>query len=189
MGYGFMVYAVDSAAVRACAASGDDKLRRSISGRFKTFIASTNDQLGWSNERGEPGVFTAIKHLIMGEPLTLEGAMYGYAYKYIIEFYGRSLDNSLFYPCSSSYAEEEIDPALAQAGLSVRVFNLAFGDALIKFPAPADFPGFGLWTEAQVAENAEKSAAISTTNEHVQSVVRWLREAHASRRGIVGFYH
>lgn len=189
MGYGFMVFAVDFAAVRACAASGDDKVRRSISGRFKVDIASTNDQLGWSNERGEPGVFTALKHLIMGEPLTLEGAMYGYAYKYIVEFFGRSLDNSHFYPCSSSFAEAEIDPELAKVGLAARMSNLAFGESLIKFPHPADFPGFGYWTHEQVSEDAAKAATISSTNEHVTQVVQWVRHAHASRRGIVSFYH
>jgi hypothetical protein len=115
--------------------------------------------------------------------------MYGYAYKFIVEFYGRFLNNSCFYPCSSSFVETDIDPLLAEVGLEARVLGLSFGDALIKFPRPDDFPGFGYWSAEQVGRDASKAASIVADNEHVTAVLGWIREASRKGRAIVGFYH
>jgi|LNFM01.1.fsa_nt_gb hypothetical protein len=80
-------------------------------------------------------------------------------------------------------------PRLAEAGLEARVLSLSFGDSLVAFPRPDDFPGFGFWSAAQVARDANNTAAVATTNEHVAAVLRWVREASRERRAIVGFYH
>ena len=102
MSYGLMAFSVDSDHHNRTIDSGDDGKLREICGRFKRAITSTNNQLDWSNERGEPGVFEAIRHLVMRDPKTLPGAMYAYGYKHIVEYHGRFLDNSTLYPCSLS---------------------------------------------------------------------------------------
>jgi hypothetical protein len=48
MGYGLMAYSINFEEVTALYASGNDKIRRAISGRFKDRIASSNEQLEYS---------------------------------------------------------------------------------------------------------------------------------------------
>lgn len=187
MSYGVMAYAVDIDKLVALCGSGDDRMRRAISGRFRADIQRTNDNLGWSNERGEPSVFTAINHLVMGEEQTLDGAMYGYAFKVIVEFSGRFLDNGPFYPCPSRYLSETVDVELAGVGATIRMSDLVFRGAPVSFPSPDDFPAIGHWTSDQVAANVEPLRAGSSTE--LKTIAKWLDEATASHRGVVGFYH
>ncbi|BCJ76315.1 hypothetical protein CS0771_58590 [Catellatospora sp. IY07-71] len=187
MGYGVMAYAVDIDKLVALCGSGDDRTRRAVSGRFRDRIQRLNDDLGWSNERGEPSVFTAINHLVLGEQPTLDGAMYGYAFKFLVEFSGRFLDNRPFYPCRSHYLSDTIDPELAALGAGIRMSGLIFGGAPVAFPSPDDFPAIGHWTAAQVAADAERLREASTIE--LKTISGWLDEAAATGRGVVGFYH
>lgn len=187
MGYGVMAYSVDIDKLVALCGSGDDKMRRMISGKYRESIYRTNDQLGWSNERGEPSVFTAIKHLVMGEEMTLKGTMYGYGFKYIVEFSGRFLDNGPFCPCSSGYLSDTVDVELAEVGAAVSMSDLIFGGAPVSFPAPDDFPAIGHWTAEQVAGSAE--SVRSGSSEELKTISTWLDQAAAQGRGVVGFYH
>src|SRR4051794_23343747 len=111
MSYGVMAYMVDIDAVQAVCGSGDDARRRAICGRFRQDITRFNDGFQLSNDRGADNLFTAIGQLVAGGDLPLDGYLYGYGFKYIVEFFGRSLDNRLFYPCPSSYLSEQVDPA------------------------------------------------------------------------------
>jgi hypothetical protein len=187
MGNGVMAYAVDIDKLVALCGSQDDRMRRAISGRFRERIYRTNDQLGWSNERDEPSVFTAIKHLIMGEEKTLEGAMYGYGFEFIVEFSGQFLDNGLFYPCPSRHLSETVDVELADVGATISMIDLIFGGAPVSFPSPDDFPAIGHWTADQVARNVEPLRAGSSAE--LKTIAKWLDQAAATGRGVVGFYY
>ncbi|GHJ42968.1 hypothetical protein Cs7R123_03100 [Catellatospora sp. TT07R-123] len=187
MGYGVMAYAVDIDNLVALCGSGDDRMRRAICGRFRSDIQRTNDELGWSNERGEPSVFTAINHLVMGGERTLDGAMYGYGFKVIVEFSGRFLDNSPFYPCPSRHLSDTVDVELAGLGATIRMIDLIFGGAPVEFPAPDDFPAIGHWSAAKVAANVEPLRAAASTE--AKTIAGWLDKASAAGRGVIGFYH
>jgi hypothetical protein len=56
MGYGLMVYSVDLDKILAVMGSGDDRVRKAISGRFKDHIMEINTVLCYSNDRGDPSV-------------------------------------------------------------------------------------------------------------------------------------
>ena len=189
MGYGTMVYSLDFAAHRASLDSGDDKLRRMISGRFRRDIQRLNEELDWSNERGAPNVFEAIRHLLMGGPKELPGAMYGYGYKFIVEFQGRFLPNDRFYPCRSSYQEEELQPQLDALDLGLRLDRLNFGGALADFPPPMDFPGIGHWDPDEIARARPLLDAATGLSPELEQVRGWLRQAHDAGHGLIGFYH
>ncbi|MEV4133206.1 hypothetical protein AB0J72_13685 [Dactylosporangium sp. NPDC049742] len=187
MGYGVMAYRVDIDRLAALCGSGDNQARRAICGRFRTDIARLNDDLDCSNDRGEPSVFTAIEHLVMGGDKTLPGHLYGYGFKYMVEFSGRFLDNSLFYPCPSSYLDSTVDPALKATGATITMSDLIFRGAPVSFPSPDDFPSIGYWTAAAVAAAAEPLKAATT--DEARAVAAWTATAAAEQKGIVGFYH
>jgi hypothetical protein len=182
-----MAYAVDIDQLVTLCGSGDNARRRAICGRFREDISRSNDSLGCSNERGAPSIFTAIEHLVMGSPLTLQGHLYGYGFKYIVEFFGRFLDNSDFYPTSFDHVQQTVDPALAEIGATLRMSDLLFRGAPVTFPRPDDFPVIGYWKADEVAQNAD--VLRSGTTRELQSLARWLEQARAERRGIVSFYH
>jgi hypothetical protein len=190
MGYGLMVYSVDIGQLTATIGSGDDGKRRAICGRFKRSIASINDQLGWSNERGAPSVFEAIRHLVMGDPKTLRGAMYGYGYKTIVEFHGRFLDNSMLYPCPLDVMTDELDPQLAELGIDLSLSELGHASAPVEFPRPDDFPGYGYWSAERVKRALGPARDARTTlSPEILPVLGWLQHAAPLGHGIVGFYH
>lgn len=64
--------------------------------------------------------------------------------------------------------------------------DLVFNGAPVAFPAPDDFPSIGHWTAAQVAANVEPLRAAAGAE--CKAVARWLGEAAAAGRGVVGFY-
>jgi hypothetical protein len=187
MGYGVMAYAVDIDALQQVCGSGDDARRRSICGRFRRDITRFNEEFDLSNDRGADNLFTAIGHLVMGGEKPLPGYLYGYGFKYIVEFFGRSLNNSRFYPCPSSYLDEHVDPDIGATGATLRMSTLIFGGAPVSFPAPDGFPAIGHWSAGSVAANVELLRA-GTTDE-VRAVASWAEQAATANRGIVGFYH
>lgn len=184
-----MVYSLDFDAHRAVMGSGNERMRRVISGRFRQDLQHLNDSFGWSNERGADNSFEAVRHLVMGDDKRLPGVMYGYAYKYIVEFQGRSLPNDHFYPCSSSYQEDELQPQLDALGVDLNLLDLNFGGPVVSFPLPDDFPGIGHWTLEAVREARPLMDAAEGLSPAMQQVRGWLRRADELGHGIVGFYH
>lgn len=193
MGYGVMAWAVDIDKVTALCGSGDNQARRAVCGRFRTDIASSNEYFDLSNDRGAPNLFTAIEHLVMGGEKPLDGYLYGYGFKYIVQFLaGRPLDNSAFYPCPSSYIESTVDPALTATGAKLSVFGLIFDGAPVDFPMPDDFPGIGHWTADEVAAaepHLQAAVPAGDAAEQVAAVAGWVATAKSRGHGVVGFYH
>jgi hypothetical protein len=189
MSYGLMIYSVDLDKIKEICGSGNDQTRRAISGRFRERIYSTNDHLGYSNERGEPSIFEAIRHLIMGGEMNLDGAMYGYAYKYIVGFYGKFLDNNRFMPCSYEYLTETLNENLKKIGISLDLMNLAASRSPIAFPRPDDFPLFGYWAKEEIQKNLPILQNCKHKTEENTSIQEWLETAVSKNEEIVGFWH
>lgn len=189
MSYGLMAYSVDIDKLQESCGSGNDALRRAISGRFKNYIASTNEQLGYANDRGEPSVFLAIRHLIMGDEQNLDRALYAYGFKYIVEYFGKFLDNSLFYPASYDFLLDEVGAQLTNAGATVKMFDLLNCRAPVSFPRPDDFPSYGYWSAESVATSVRPLETYSGKTEELESIQQWLEFAASRGEGIVGYYH
>jgi hypothetical protein len=184
MSYGLMVYAVDFEKLKGALGSGDDKIRRSICGRFKQRLA----QLGEDSATPEDG-FEAVRHLIMGGQKTLPGYLYGYAYECIVDFYGRALDNACFMPCSHGYLEE-LEQQLQQSGVKLGLMDFVYyHKASIELPAPDDFPGYSYWTPAAVLENLPILQAYAGKTEADRMVLSWLEYTASRGEGIVGFWY
>jgi hypothetical protein len=189
MGYGLMVYSVDISKLISICGSRNDALRRSILGRFKRDIVSTNEQLGYSNERGEASVFMAIQHLIMDDAKTLDGALYAYGLEYIIRFFGKFLDNNLFYPCSIDFLTEEINNHLKSANATLDMGDLIFRNSPISFPSPDDFPFYGYWRPEVVKVNIEPLNAHSAKTPELEAIQEWLKDADSKGEGIFAYYY
>ena len=190
MSYGVMAYAVDIDTLTALCGSGDKPTRRAVCGRFRADISRSNDWFDLSSERDAPNIFTAIEHLIVGDDKTLDGYLYGYGFKYIVQFAGRMLDNGPFYPCPSTYLDDTVDPAIRATGAKLSMSDLIFGGAPVTFPRPDDFPAIGHWTADEVAAaEAPLRAAGDDVTEEVRTVTEWVAYAKGRSQGIVGFYH
>ncbi|MEL6344405.1 MAG: hypothetical protein AAFV53_14905 [Myxococcota bacterium] len=189
MGYGVMAYSVSGEAIRSLDGSGNDKIRRAISGRFRRDIMRFNDNFDLSNERGADNMFEAIRHLIMGTDRPLPGYLYGYAYKFIVDFHGRFLDNGLFCPCNAITIEETIDPQMAALGLPMTLSDLIYQDALMSFPSPSDFPAYGFWSESTIKRAHPVFQGASALSEEMDAIRGWVAQAHSKGDVIVGFYH
>lgn len=190
MGYGTMVYAVDFNKLDSVLDSGDDKVRKMISGRFRSDIYRLNDDFDLSNERGAPNAFEAIRHLIMGGERTLPGHIYGYSYKFVIEFFGRFLPNDCFYPCSWSHQDAEYQPQLEALGTGLSIDALNYGGPYgVRFPSPDDFPGIGHWTPEAIATGWDAMREVEDLSAEMQQVRGWLETATKANLGLVAFYH
>lgn len=191
MSYGVMAYAVDIDKVKALCGSGDNQTRRAVCGRFRADISRTNEYFDLPGDKGAPNLFTAIEHLVMGGDKPLRGYLYGYGFKYIVEFLaGRMLDNGPLYPCNSTYLFDTVDPALKATGADLSTSDLIYGGAPVSFPAPDDFPGIGYWSAEEVAAAEEPLRTVGDdTIEQVRAIADWVTRAKSRGQGIIGFYH
>lgn len=189
MGYGLMVYSVDINKLTSVCGSQDEALRRTISGRFKRDITFTNDSLGHSNERGEPSVFMAIQHLIMGDAKTLDGALYAYGFEYIIKHFGKLLGNNLFYPCRMNFLTEEVNSHLTSAGTTLDMGNLIYQSSPVEFPSPDDFPLYGYWRPEDVAANIQPLNTYNDKTPELKAIQGWLEFAGSKGESIFTYYY
>lgn len=147
MGYGFMVWAVDTAKLAAVAGSKDEKLRRMIGGRFKRDLASLDDLFEHDIAAGRPNTYEALRQIIDGAiPEGAQGGIYYYAFKLIVEHFGKPLDNSMVYPWNSPEFDL-IDKALADMNVPFQMSRLHGLGLPVKLPYPDDFPMTG-WIDA-----------------------------------------
>lgn len=200
MGYGLMVYAVELDKARAAVGSDDEKLRRSIGGRFKRDIAAADSWFSSEIEGGCPPRYEALRHLIHGTP-RVEGYafQYAYAFKLIVEHYGRFLHNDSFMPISFDHLERVNAQLRALGVTAIDVESLAYFRPPVELPRPDDFPGVGyleletlregLAQFEAVAAGAIEGIADSFMQGSVENVRQWCQSCVQQGRGLVSFYH
>ncbi|QSQ21542.1 hypothetical protein JY651_41235 [Pyxidicoccus parkwayensis] len=190
MSYGFMVWAVDTNKLKQAAGSKDEKLRRMIGGRFKRDLARLDELFEGS---GGPNTYEALRQIIDGTvPPDARGAIYSYAFKLLVEHFGRFLDNAAVYPWSSpDFAP--VNAALKQMEVPFELDDLHGSRLPIQLPSPDDFPLTGWVGEAEVKKiSAAFERAKSPQGETgaiIDCVRGWFRDAAAQDRGLVSYYH
>ena len=195
MGYGFMVWAVDTNKLRQVAGSKDEKLRRMIGGRFKRDLASLDELFEDSIASGGPNTYEALRQIIDGTvPEGARGGIYSYAFKLLVEHFGKALDNSAVYPWSSPDFGP-VNAALKKLDVPFDVEDLYGVSLPVKLPLPDDFPLTGWVDEAAVKriaaafEGATDTGGDAQTVDIVKCVRGWFRDAAAQGRGLVSYYH
>ncbi|MER6996744.1 hypothetical protein [Streptomyces sp. NPDC000410] len=198
MSYGLSLYLVDLATVRGAIASGDEKLRRMMGGRFKRQLAHDDDYFADQIEQGAPTRYEALRAVIDGGPFDERwGFQYGYAYKMVCEFHGRSLFNNHFSPFRGSWLED-VDAGMAELGIkAVAITDFMYGSVPGPLPSPQDLPGYGEWSAESCAKALAQWEASTPEQrarldgevlEAIESCVDWLRQAKAREGyGIAGF--
>ncbi len=189
MGYGFMIWAVDTDKLRQVAGSKDEKLRRMIGGRFKRELAQLDDM--FSN----PTAYEALREIIDGTiPDGARGGVYAYAFKLLVEHFGKFQDNGCVYPWSSPELKP-LNDALAELGVPFKFSTLYWGGLPVKLPSPDDFPSTG-WVrpdEVKTVDAALANAVYQGNDSHVGEVINamrgWFRFAASKGWGLVSYYH
>ncbi|HRI67769.1 MAG TPA: hypothetical protein PK156_26210 [Polyangium sp.] len=189
MGYGFMIWAVDTNKLRQVAGSKDEKLRRMIGGRFKRDIARLDDMFD------SPNTYEALQQIVDGTiPEGARGSVYSYAFKLLVEHFGKFQDNSCVYPWNSPDFKA-IDAALTEMGVPFKFDTLQWGGLPVKLPSPDDFPCTG-WVSPEDVKKVDAAFAKATysgTDNEVRDLVAamqgWFRNAAAKDWGLVSYYH
>jgi hypothetical protein len=195
MGYGFMVWAVDTAKLQQVCGSKDDKLRRMIGGRFKRKLASLDELFSSSIARGQPNTYEVLRQIIDGTvPEGARGGLYFYAFGLLVEHFGRALDNAAVYPWGSADMNPTSE-ALRAMGVPFALDAFQGCSLPVKLPYPDDFPSTG-WLPAGEVARIDRAFAESKpvpmdagTAEVVSCIRGWFREASALGRGLVSYYH
>jgi len=189
MGYGFMIWAVDTNKLQQVAGSKDEKLRRMIGGRFKRDIAELDDMFK------NPTAYEALRQIVDGTiPAGTQGAVYAYAFKLLVEHFGKFQDNGCVYPWSSPDFKN-LDAALAEMGVPFKFGKLQWSGLPVKLPQPDDFPCTG-WVSPEDVKKVDAALATATysgNDDHVREVINamrgWFRNAAAKGWGLVSYYH
>ena len=165
-------YAVRVDAVRGALGSGSAPLLRRV------------DALGL-----DPGRHLRVTQLVQGEPP--RGDADAVALEHIVRAVGGELlDNSQWAPFKSAWLQD-VDAALAAAGVRARVSNLVFG------PPPSPMPGLADILVATTEHDAVAEALArfdgwervkAPEQEAVAQVRGWLTRALASGRGLITFH-
>jgi hypothetical protein len=193
VGYGFMVWSVDTNKLRQAAGSKDEKLRRMIGGRFKRDLASLDELFEHSIASGGPNTYEALRQIIDGTvPDGARGGIYFYAFKLLVEHFGRFLDNGAVYPWSSpDFAP--VNAVLKKLGVPFELDSLHGSSLPVKLPYPDDFPLTGWVDEAEVKKVAAAFEGAKTPKGEEAAIVEcvrgWFRDAAAQGRGLVSYYH
>jgi hypothetical protein len=189
MGYGFMIWAVDTKKLQSVVGSKDEKLRRMIGGRFKHDIARLDDMFD------NPNTYEALRQIVDGTiPAGARGAVYSYAFKLLVEHFGKFQNNNCLYPWNSPDFGP-IDSALAEMGVPLKFNTLQFGGLPVSLPSPDDFPCTG-WLSPDDCRNiheALKKATYAGNDDHVREIIEtmreWFRIATDKGWGLVSYYH
>lgn len=195
MGYGFMVWAVDTTKIKQVVGSKDEKLRRMIGGRFKRDVASLDDLFEHDIAAGRPNTYEALRQIIDGAiPEDARGAVYAYAFRLLVQHFGKPLDNAAVCPWNSPDFKP-IDAALAAMNVPFKVSSFYGFSLPVKLPYPDDFPSTGWASNNDVREinaafnEAPKVEMDAETADIVACVRGWFRDAQALSRGLVSYYH
>lgn len=189
MGYGFMIWAVDTNKLQQVVGSKDEKLRRMIGGRFKHDIARLDDMFD------NPNTYEALRQIVDGTiPEGARGAVYAYAFKLLVEHFGKFQDNGCVYPWSSPDFKP-LNAALAELNVPFKFDKFQWSGLPVKIPEPDDFPCTG-WVspeDVKIVDAALANATYSGTDGDVRDVIAamrgWFRNAAAKGWGLVSYYH
>jgi len=196
MGYGFMIWAVDVDKLREVAGSKEEKLRRMIGGRFKRKLSELDDLFRSKIDAGGPNTYEALRQIIDGTipPDRTRGGIYSYAFKLIVEHFGRFLNNSAICPWNR-VDFEPMNRALAEMGVPLALEDILWNGLPVKLPYPDDFPTTGFADASRVKEldaafsKAKQVEMDAETREIVDCVRGFIRDAASQGRGIVSYYH
>jgi hypothetical protein len=191
MSYGLMVYAVNIEQLQAVCGGGDMALYEKIIDRFRAHIADRNQSFDLRPyHQTDPSIFEGIRHLIMGHTKSFDGYIYGYGLEYIVRYFGKPLNNEMFYPCDLNILSTTIGDRLTD----VQIDNLIFRGLLPGIPYPDDFPTYGHLKSAEVANAAIQlkdvlaDYADREMNE-LAFIAAWLQYAANRHEGLVGYYY
>lgn len=200
MSFALMPYVVDLDTLHGSIGSQDDKLRRMIGGRFKEHLDHFENQFAGVDEDDRPSIYQAIRTVIDGGPFDdRHGTWYGYAYKWICEFYGRPQPNPAFSPMKAGWLET-VDEGLAGLGVTaVRVEDLSYGSPPSPLPVSLEMvPGYGEWSLADCrkaleqweAATVERRAALAfELREPAENCMAWCKTAVTAERGVAAFFY
>lgn len=190
MGQCLEVYSVSRAALAKAINSGNDNIRRQISGRSRSEIDRISEWYKWSTQRGEPTVFEAIRHLVMDDERTLpDHLMYHSAYKCIVSPYATFLDNTEFCPFRGHYLDD-INAELKTAGTTLSMYGIAWGGAPADFRIPSNYHDVatGTWDEESIASNLVVLNQYEECSPALLQIRTWLAHAHSHQNMLVGFH-
>ena len=197
MGYGVMAYSVDLEKIRRIIGSGDEDQARRYGDSYVE--SDRHGDLARMVEKASPdgGALTLrdiARHMVMGEPYA-DRVGFGYAYflKHLCELHGRFLDNSAWYPVPMDFFDE-MDRALADAGIDFSTSDLVFGGSPVDLPHIDDFPGIGYLEHKDLAgpeeELATKGPDLAPPYDGpVYDLFQWIAHTHSGGRSLVCFYH
>jgi hypothetical protein len=150
------VYSVPADRLRAIPGFNDKQLLDYVSeleGFFETIdeIRADFDE----EEEQPPECEQAYRQIVKGQPYTEAfGYVYGYAYEAICMAIGTETEPSWTQIARSYDWFKDIDRALAELKIKLKVTDLLYRGPLIDIPRPDDFPALGWWTADEVAEAA-----------------------------------
>ncbi len=133
-----------------------------IGGRFKRDLAQLDDLFDYAISAGGPNTYEALRQIIDGTiPEGARGSIYSYAFKLIVEHFGKFLDNSEFMPWNSaSFAP--VNAAIAEMGVDFKLDGfLHGGDLPVKLPQPDDFP-MTAWLDAAAVKKIDAAFGTAT---------------------------
>jgi hypothetical protein len=191
MGYGFMVWSIDTENLKSLCGSKDAALCRAVCERFEGELARLDE---WGSSDGTPARDALVQIIDGAVPRGARGGVYANAFELLVEHLGRFLDNGAVYPWNSPDFTQ-VDGALNQMGVPFRLERFYGFSLPVKLPYPDDFPMAG-WVAND--ETAKIAAAFQTakplsldpeTDRIVKCVRGWFADAARERRGLVSFYH
>lgn len=193
MGYPYSTYAVDLKKLAALAGSQDKKLAAALAKKFKRDFADNAESFEDEIAEGAPTLEVAVAEIIAGNApkKSKHGFQYGYAAEVLTRWVGTRIDDDeLGLGC-----QDAIDPFLKKAK-KPKMDALMKHDAFpIKFPAPADFPGFGALDVKDIATlvfalDAIANAIADDPAKEVADALRsWCTKATKKKLGMVWFYY
>lgn len=195
MSYAIHPYAISVAAIKKCVGSYDARLLKKLNRQFR-------NEFGEIDELDEDAipVEQALSHLVMGGQLDeRSGFKYGYALKFLCEYFGKMLTNECWSSVGWDWIEE-IDNALADVGVDGKAFrvdpHLTTRGAPIPLPPIADFPAIGYLLEGEMADvvaELEQLEDADNENDEIRDSIdearKWFNLCSRTHKDLVCFYH
>lgn len=197
MGYGVMAYAVGEPVWETLGCRSEEMVSL-LEWGADDLIEFLDEALA-TPRPGEPPLpdaRTALRQLIMGEPLDgRAGVAYAYWFKQMCES-GQFLRNDAWMPIRMAFFDD-VEQALRRLGVTgVSVRDMVFGGLPVPLPPPDDFPGMGYTAAKDAGVLAERLGAVELSREpdrHLREAIEqltgWLRTCAEGKLDLVCFYH